>query len=33
MELAGSWEDVSDEFVEEFLKGIKEAWVEWKSMR
>ena len=33
MELAGSWKDVSDEFVEEFLKGIKEAWTTWKSMR
>jgi len=33
MELAGSWKDVSDEFVEEFLKEIKEAWATWKSMR
>ncbi len=31
MELAGSWKGVSDEFVEEFLKGVREAWAIWKN--
>ena len=26
MNLAGCWGDVGDEFVEEFLKAVREAW-------
>ena len=32
MELAGCWSDVSDEFVEEFFKNVREAWGRWRGM-
>ncbi len=32
-DLAGCWSDVSDEFVEEFLKAVREAWEGWRGTR
>ncbi len=31
MDLAGCWSDVSDEFVDEFLKSVREAWGKWRG--
>ncbi len=31
MDLAGAWSDVTDEVVEDILRGIREAWRAWRG--
>ena len=31
MDLAGAWSDVTDEAVEDILRGIREAWKAWRG--